>query len=170
MISTLADRLLAGNTRFNMNLVASYIGDDQEKFDELIELMLNADKPLRQRAAWALSIITDNKPRLIKPHETKLIEAFEDFSHTALHRCVLRYFASVEISEEKMGEMLNLCYKYLLDNKMPPAVKVHAMQIIFNISEKEPDLKVELKLTLESIIDEGVPAIKSRGGQILKKL
>jgi hypothetical protein len=170
MGSSLADRLLDGNTRFNMDLVASYIGDDQEKFDELIELMLNAGKPLKQRAAWAMSIITDKKPRLLMPHETRLIEAFDNFGHTALHRSVLRYFASVEISEKKMGRLLDLCYKYLLDNKMPPAVKVHAMQIIYNISEKEPDLKEELKLTLESIIDEGVPAIKSRGGQILKKL
>jgi hypothetical protein len=168
--SRLADMLLAGNTRFNMDLVANYIGSDQKRFDELISLMCNGADPLPQRSAWAMSVITDKEPGLMKLHESGLIDAMDTFKHTAMHRCVLRYLASVKISENNWGKLLDICYKYLIDNKMPPAIKVHAMQIIYNISEFEPDLKEELRLTIESIYDDGVPAIKSRGGKLLKKL
>jgi hypothetical protein len=168
--SDLADKLLAGNTRFNIDLVANYIGTDQERFDELILLMLNGPDPLPQRSAWAMSVITDKHPFLMKPHESVLIDAIDSFRHTAIHRCVFRYLAAVKLPENYMGKLLDICYKYLLDNKMPLAVKVHSMQIIYNISELEPDLKEELRLTIESIYDDGAPAIKSRGGMLLKKL
>jgi hypothetical protein len=170
MVSELEEMLLAGNTKFNINLVSGYIGTDQSRFDILVDLMLNGQNPLPQRAAWAMSVIADKNPYLLEPHKIFLIDSLNNFGHTALHRSVLRYLSQVEIPEQSAGPLLNTCYKYLLDNKMPPAVKVHAMQIIYNISETEPDLKEELRLTIESLYDEGCAAIKSRGGKLLKRL
>jgi len=45
------------------------------------------------------------------------------------------------------------------------------MQILYNISATEPDLKNEVKLVLESLYDDFASAgISSRAGRLLKKL
>lgn len=162
--------LLAGNTRFNINIVANYIGTNEEYFAELIRLMLKGETPVSQRAAWAIQVLTDNEPWLLKPYVEDIVEKLPSFQHPALRRAVLRYLSLYEVPEKSYGSLIHLCYNYLTDNKLPVAIRVYAMQIIYNISEQEPDLKEELRLTIESFYDSGSGAFKSRGGKLLKKL
>jgi hypothetical protein len=50
------------------------------------------------------------------------------------------------------------------------AIKVHAMQILYDISQKEPDLKPEVISAIELAIQEGTTGVKNRGRRMLKKL
>jgi hypothetical protein len=44
------------------------------------------------------------------------------------------------------------------------------MEIIYRYCQIEPDLKPELKSTIEFILEEAPPSIRSRGRRILKKI
>ena len=50
------------------------------------------------------------------------------------------------------------------------AIKVHSMQIMYNISETEKDLKPELASIIEYQYDLNSVGFKSRADKLLKKL
>jgi hypothetical protein len=61
--------------------------------------------------------------------------------------------------------------KTLTSAKEPLAVRVHAMQILYNISEKEPDLKPEILAIFEHVMENhSSPGIISRGKKLVQKL
>jgi hypothetical protein len=88
----------------------------------------------------------------------------------AVKRNTLRVLRYVEIPEDLMGIAADICFKYLLSGKEPVAVKVHAMDVLFNITRKFPELKEELKLAIEDQMPFGSAGFRSRGGKILKSL
>jgi hypothetical protein len=170
MKNTLADMLMAGNTRFNTELVAAHIGTDEVLFEELITIMVTTKTPLPERAAWVMSTVTDSYPWMIFPHFNRIIDHMFHCSNSSLNRNILRLLTNIEIPEEKTGEIFEFCYKSLNDQKQPPAVRVHAMQILFNISEKEPDLKPELKLLIENQLENASTGFANRAEKLIKKL
>ena len=172
MPSKLKKMLLDGNHKFNIDLIAHYVGQDIELFEELIDLMLNEPAPIPQRASWAMTTIAERNPWMIEPFLEKLIDLMPDFSskHPSLTRCLLRTLSFKEAPDEKLGQLFDLCYNYLTNPKQPAAIRVFAMQVLFNISEKEPDLKPELKLIIENNMDNGTAGYANRAGKLLEKL
>jgi hypothetical protein len=53
--------------------VVDYIAEDKTKFKILMDLFLNGQVKLVQRAAWPLSYVAIAHPKLIKPYLGKLI-------------------------------------------------------------------------------------------------
>lgn len=158
--------------RFNADLIAATIDTDEVLFEDLVGHMLSDDTPRAHKASYAFSIITDKYPYLAIPYIYPMIEAIPRFRHPGIVRSVLRYLAipEIEIPEDKLGVIIEICYQYMQDNEVPAAIRVHAMQIVFNIAQKEPDLKEELRLTLESYYDHGTVGFQNRAGKLLKKL
>jgi hypothetical protein len=171
MRKKLTKMILAGNTRFNTDLVAAYIGTDEDLFSELIFLMHNGKPPVPQRAAWIMTAVTDKYPWLLIPYIKKIVNMMPSFNHPGVVRGVLRQFCQIDFPGEIEGKIFEMSYNFLIDAKQPVAIRVYAMQILFNISEKEPDLKNELKLILESLLDDTTSGgIISRAGKLLKQL
>jgi hypothetical protein len=166
----LKEQLLAEMSRRNVDYIAHYIGSDPTLFEELMQLVFNGKPPLSLRAAWAVSVVTDKYPELLKPYLKKIVDRFETLEHSGVRRLLLRYFASITIPETLQGKLYDFCYQCLVSRSEPPAVKVHAMQILFNIAQAEPDLKKELKLVIEELSNHESAAIKSRSRQILQRL
>jgi hypothetical protein len=50
--------------------------------------------------------------------------------------------------------VIDRCFELLVPSE-PAAVRVNAMQLLFNLSQDLPDLKGELRSVLEGLIDEG---------------
>jgi hypothetical protein len=65
---------------------------------------------------------------------------------------------------------MNMCFDWLVSAKESVAVKVYAMEILYRISQVEPELKKELADSIEWRISEGTPGFKHRGLKTLKKL
>ena len=168
--SSVKEILDIGLSRVVIDMAIAHVGNDDQRFAELMNLMLTSKYPISLRAAWAVSIIADENPYLLDPYIDQLIEGIEDFAHPALTRCTMKYLSFNSIPVSKLGMMLNLSYKYLLDIKTPIAIRVYAMQIIFNIAQKEPDLKEELRLTIESLYETGSAGFKNRASKLLRRL
>ena len=168
----LESMLFAGNSRFNTDLVANYIGTNEELFNQLIELIHSGKQPIPQRASWVMTAVTDKYPWILLPHLMEITERLPTYSlvHPALVRNTLRQLAQIDIPEELMGKLFDCCYTFLLDTKQPVAIRVFAMQILYNISVREPELQGELKLILETYLDESSGGFMSRASKLLKKL
>lgn len=166
----LREDLLREFSKTHTVAIARKIGANQEDFDELIKLFLGKEYRVTQRAAWVVSHCADEHPWLIEKHIEPMILNLQKPVNDAVKRNTLRVLRYVEIPEDLMGIAADICFKYLLSGKEPVAVKVHAMDVLFNITRKFPELKEELKLAIEDQMPFGSAGFRSRGGKILKSL
>jgi hypothetical protein len=166
----LKEQLLIENSSLNKDYIANYIGNNTILFDNLIDLIFKGSPPVPLRASWVVCAVTDKYPHLLSPYMTRIVEHLTNFKHNGIHRNLLRQISKVEIPEELLGILYDICNKWLLSKTEPPAVKVHCMQVLFNISEREPDLKPELSLIIEQFIDNDSAALRSRSRSLFRIL
>ena len=69
-----------------------------------------------------------------------------------------------------IGDLLEHLFPLLEDPQTPIAIRVHAMQILYNISNIEPDLKRELLLVIQVHANTGGPGFANRAGKLIPKL
>jgi hypothetical protein len=74
------------------------------------------------------------------------------------------------LSSPGLGRLVNTCFEWLMTSHTPVAVKVHCMDILYRLSEKEPDIAGELASIIEWRMNEGSPGYKSHSQKILRKL
>ncbi len=164
-------QLLVAHSKQNATYISNYIGNDNAKFSELMKLFLSNEYRVTQRAAYSLGISIDNFPTLIDPYIEVLIHNLDvDNLHVAVLRNTLRILQNIEIPIALEGKITNKCFDYLTSKDEPKAVKVFAMTIIANMAIKYPDLKNELKIIVEGLMEFGSPGILSRGKRTLLAL
>ncbi len=150
-----------------------YVLANPAEFDNLIKLSFGTNQPEGWRSAWVLAeLVKDYKGLLarIAPYSRKIIDSFTVFKHPGQKREYMKVMQLLNLQEEEMGLLLNLCFDWLLDKEIDVAIRVHCMQIIYEFSLKEPDLQQELKVILEQEMDYGSAGFRGRARKILKKI
>ncbi len=167
----LRETILEEHSRAQSDKIIKWIGDDKKRFTELVHLFLTDEYRVVQRAAWPLSDIGIKYPALVKPYLGKFVKLLSDkANHPAVSRNILRTLQFIEVPPKYHGEVVNVCFEFLLKSEYPIAFKAFAMTVLANITKKEPELKRELKIVIEEMMKEGSPGIKARGRMVLKEL
>ncbi len=157
-------------SRGNSDYIAAYIGNNDMLFYELMQLVFNGPDILPLWASWIACIVTDKYPGLLEPYVPEIIDNFKNFRHKGIIRNLLRQLAQIHIPHEQQGILFDTCYNWLYSKNEPIAVKVHSMQVLYNISQSEPDLKNELYLVLDDFTDDISAGIRNRAMHLRKKL
>ena len=76
----------------------------------------------------------------------------------------------MDIPDDLLGITADICFSFLNSCQEPVAIRAHSMTILYNIVKKYPELKEELKVSIEDQIPYGSAGIKNRGNKILKAL
>jgi hypothetical protein len=152
--------------------VVDYIAEDKTKFKILMDLFLNGQVKLVQRAAWPLSYLAIAHPKLIKPYLGKLIIKLQQTdNHPSVPRNILRILEEIEIPEKYEAYLVACCFSILTREADPIASKAYSITVASKICKKYPDLKNELRLHLEHIQNYPItPAIKFRIKRAIKEL
>ena len=151
--------------------IARWIGPDKRRFRQLMELLLHGDRLVTQRAAWILTYCYESHPQLVTPWLPDLLKKMQEPDvHDALKRNVVRLLACADIPQPLLGIVVSRCFDYLHSVDAPIAVKVHAMTVIENVARREPDLRHELRTTIELMLPYVGPALHARARIILKRL
>ena len=166
----LRKELSGGNSKKHITRIVEKIGDDQDSFDELIDLFLNGEYRIVQKAAWVLSCSVENNPSLIKKHLKRIILNLKKTDSTPVKRNTVRLLQFINIPDSLQGITWDLCFKLLTTKSETVAVKVFSMTVLFNLTQNEAVLAKELAIAIEDQIQYETAAFKSRGGKILKKL
>ncbi len=170
-MSSLTELLLIEMSRRNTDLIANIIFQKPELFDELMSIFLTGPDPANRRAAWVADIVSEKRPDLMRPHLHKLAAGLSIPGHNALKRHTLRILARSPLPEtELLGGIINICFDWFTSPSIPAAPKVFCMELLYRISEIEPDLKMELADSIEWRMNEGTPGFRIRGRKILGKL
>lgn len=155
----------------NIDIVIQEISNNREYFELLMSIALYDQKPKSWRAAYLADRIHDNCPELLKPFLPSVIAQLKVEKNTSKKRHFLKLISMNNIREEYFGFLVDYCLQALTSAKEPPAVRVHAMQILYNISEIETDLKPEILAVIEHEMEYHATAgILSRGSKLAKKL
>lgn len=161
---------LIDNSKEQALRIASYVGADPGRFDELMELFLNGRFREAQLSAMAVGVCVDRHPQLALPYLEAMLKTLGKPVHDAVVRCIFRIFQDVAMPEDLWGETWDICYKYLSSAVQPVAIRVYAMTTLSNICVQYPELKHELQSLIEDHMPYGSAGFQSRGRKVLKKL
>jgi len=115
--------------------------------------------------------IHEKHPELVVAYLPEMTAFLLKTQNSSKKRHLLKLISLHDIPEEKMALMLNYCIDAFTNAAEPIAVRVHAMQILFNIAQKEPDFAGELIELIEHEIEYHFSAgLESRGWKLLVKL
>jgi hypothetical protein len=133
------ESLLEVHSKAQAEKICEYVGDDPEKFAELMRLMMGPVYRITQRAAWPVSYCIERHPELIEPYWGALAHQLErEDSHVAVRRNVARLLQFVEIPTRYRGRMFEACYNLLNDPDQPVAVRVFSMTVAASIAKASP--------------------------------
>lgn len=162
--------ILREHSKAQVRRIADYVGDDPERFGELMRLFLTAEYRVTQRLAWVLSYCADSHPALIAPYVGHMLGYIHQHPelHDAVRRNVLRVLQWVQIPSEQQGLAVEVCFAYLTAPHTPVAIKAFAMTVLDRIAREHPELSQELKLVLTEQLPYQTAAFVSRAKQLLK--
>jgi len=165
------ESILKEHTKSQAMKIVRWIGDDQEKFDELVDIFLDGEYRVTQRAAWPLSICVIDHPELVKKHLKKLLLNMEKKNlHDAVTRNILRLLQFIHIPSSLQGLAADICFDLMNNKKQPIAIQVFSMTVLSNLCIDHPELSKELRLSIESKLPYGSAGFRSRANKVLKKL
>lgn len=142
----------------------------KDGFGSLLELALHDEDPVAWRASWVLDGSDEQQPGLAALYISKIIQALPALESKGSLRSLLRMLCRYDIPEEEQGLLIDLCFRYLVSELYPLAVKVHAMQIIYNHVLLYPELKDELVTVLEDQMENNTVGFLARGRRLIKQM
>ncbi|MEI9944797.1 MAG: hypothetical protein WDN26_11310 [Chitinophagaceae bacterium] len=167
----LRKEILAEHSKSQKDKIVNWVGNSQERFDELFNLFLKDEYRVTQRAAYPLSYCIIKYPGLLKKHWGKLIKNLSKKDlHNAIKRNTVRMLQDIAIPEKYHGEIMNICFEYIQSPEEAVAVKAFSLTVLDNLSKIYPDIKPELKTIIEDRWNYETAAFRSRAKKILKKI
>ena len=159
-----------GVSKNTSKLIADEIIKTPKRFDDLLQEILADKKGTSWRAAYVLDLLCDKDFSFFEKNKEELIDFLFKTKDASIHRHLCKLSSRTEIPKEKHGVMLNFCTKKIFSDKVRVAVKVHCIEIFYNISIEQAELKQELELIINEVIDNNTVAFSCRAKKILKKL
>ncbi len=154
----------------NLNYLIEKIALNPGYYQLTMDIALNDSHQKSWRAAYLIDKINDLYPDLLKPYLNELIEQVKKEKSESKKRHFLKLISMNELTNQQQGFLFDYCIQTFTSPE-PVAVRVHALQIAYNISLKEPSLIPELILVIENEIEyHSSVGICSRGKKLLERL
>ena len=155
----------------NLQYLVTEIVRNPEYYKLLIELAFYDTHSKSWRAAYLVDKINDNHPELLHPFLSEMIDQVQIEKSSGKKRHFLKLISLNDLTEEQHGFLFDFCIETLKSGKEPAAVRVHAMQILYNTAVKEPELIPEILLIIEDEMENHSTAgITSRGRKLVANL
>ncbi|MBA4165976.1 MAG: hypothetical protein H0X41_00230 [Chitinophagaceae bacterium] len=168
MSINLREAILKEHSKKQCDLIVSYVGNDAEKFRELMDLFLKAEYRVAQRASWPVSYCVRNHPQLIAPYLGQLVNNLNKKGlHDAIIRNTLRLLQDIEMPKRYHGKLMSMCFDYVQSTESAVAIKAFALTILHNLSKAYPEILPELRLIAEEKMDTETAAFKQRAKKII---
>lgn len=161
--------ILTEHSKTQKNKIVKWVGNSQQRFDELFNLFLKDDHRVTQRAAWPLSYAVRAHPKLINKHLGKLIKNLrKEGLHDAIKRNTVRILQDIEIPKRYHGELMDICFNYIQSPTEAVAIKAFSLTVLGNLLPLYPEIKNELKLVIEERWEHETNAFRVRARKALE--
>ena len=155
----------------NLPLLVRQFESEPENLQLLINLAFESRHPKSWRAGWIADKINENHPGLITPFIPAMILRLKTEKNSSKKRHYLKLISQHNFPGKYHSFLVDYCLECFCSSGEPIANRVHVMQVLFNISEKEPGFKPELQSIIEHEMElHPTPGIVSRGKKLVKML
>lgn len=155
----------------NMELLFRDPEQCRAHFGLIMETALEGNDRVNWRASWAADKINDFNPGIASGWIGKMVETLPLLRHHGKKRQFLKMISLYPISHEQMSFLFEYCLERLSSTEEDVSVRVYSMQILYNISQIEPDLKNELLQIIEQEMEyRPSPGILTRGRKLASRL
>jgi hypothetical protein len=162
--------ILKEHSKKQCALIVKWVGNDQQRFDELFDLFLHDEYRVVQRAGWPLSYCVEKYPVLIQKHYNRLLKNLDKKGiHEAVKRNTVRLLQHVDIPEKFHGRLMDICFSYISSPTEAVAVKAFSISVLQHLARKYPEIINEIRLVIEERWDYETVAFKTRAKKLLKE-
>lgn len=159
----LKHEITTDRSRANFDRVIGFIGDDPERFRELMDVFVNGDEMLRLRSSWIMSDVAELRPELALPYISHLIEILPQKDvHNGIKRHIVRMLQFVDVPKRLCGKVYSYCIDLIADPGEAIAVRCFAITAASRIAKDSPELLAELKLTAANALPNTSAAFRAR--------
>ncbi len=164
--------LLNDSTRKVADMTAQMLLEKPEFISDFVVILLSDKVRISANAGRVLALCCQEDPLLLQPFIENLAEKWPNLQQVGSRRSLAKIFTLYppDYSEKVFSILLNTAFDFV-ESGQSIAVQVYSMDILYQLSNKEPILKNELIHILENLLEEAQqPAILSRGNKILRIL
>ena len=167
----LREEILREHSKSQCIKIEKWVGNSQQRFDELFDLFIHDEYRVVQRAGWPLSNCVMTNPSFISKHWKPLLDNLQKPNlHNSIKRNSIRLMQDLEIPTKYHGQVMNTCFSFLESPAEALAVKVFSMTVLGDLAIKYPEIKAELKTIIEDQLPHQTAGFKSRARKVLKKI
>lgn len=162
--------ILKEHSKQNAEAITAWVSASPERVQQLMELFLHDEYRVVQRLAQVVGKLADAHPQLVAPHLPQLVRRMnEPGVHVAVKRNVVRTLQYVDIPEALHGDVMNTCFDLLADPSETVAVRVFSMTVLDRLSAQYPEIRQELKVIIEDVLEQGCTAAFRAHARIVLK-
>lgn len=161
--------------------LASIASEDGFPTNDLIDLSLKEDEQVGFRAAWILENIYSNHNDHFFPSTIYFLDRFSLQNNLSARRHYAKILAFLThkkaspqikqiVNDYDTDLIVETVYSWVIDEKVPVAVKSQCLNVLGNLHQKHKWIKDELLQTMDFLIDKESIAFYAKVKQIRKQL
>ncbi|WP_396128425.1 hypothetical protein [Exiguobacterium mexicanum] len=149
--------------------VVEFVGNDQDRFNELMTGLTDDRPVVRMRSADAIEKLTRRHPELLHAHQTTLFQQLHTTPQQEVRWHLAQLMPRMTWTEEEASDIAHVLTDWITA-ETSSIVIVNALQAMFDLSAVHPRFRDKLKALLETQLEAGSPAVKRRSKKLLQKL
>lgn len=163
--------LLSNYSRAFTDLQVGLIENRRELFEDYWHFYTELMEPLSRRAAWVITHAVMRMPDLITTgHLQEMMSLVPEMKHDGEKRTAARILSLIDLPDELLGEVTDLCFRWLNDTGESIAVRAYCMDTLQAICKTIPELKGELAASIENHMDRFSAGLTNKGAKVLKSI
>ena len=167
----LREEILKEHSKKQALKISGWIGNNTDRFRQLIDIFLHDEYRVVQRSAWVVGHVAEKYPEMVKPFLPKIVNRLYDNNiHTAVKRNVVRILQFIPVPKSLQAKVMNKCFDYLNDPIETIAVRCFSMTVLTNLAMKYPEIKNEVIASINISIKNSTPGYRARAKKELKQL
>ena len=173
----LTDQILLEHSAKNAEVISEYIESNPDKLEDLLQIILQGDKLLSQRAAWALGKFSKDFYIEFIPYLDFILSEIKNAKHVAVPRNFSRIFITLTddyhiqfLSDKQIDKIVDLSFGWVIDKTEKAAVVAFGMYTLQNLISVRPWIAADLKLHIVNNISGSLPSFQSAGKKVLKAI
>ncbi|OGX79882.1 hypothetical protein A6395_04580 [Exiguobacterium sp. SH31] len=153
----------------HVDAVVAFVGNDPERFNELMNGLTDDRPVVRMRSADAMEKVTRRHPELLRPHQASLFQQLHTTTQQEVRWHLAQVMPRMTWTEDEATDIVRVLSGWI-ETETSNIVIVNSLQAIFDLNAVHSRFRDELKALLETQLETGSPAVKSRSKKLLRNV
>lgn len=150
--------------------IITLLQGNNKKLEELLNLIFEEDDKTAYQAAWVLTHLPCHENKKLYSEQDKLINEVLSSKHIGKQRSILTLLYKQPLTNPLRIDFLNFCLDKMVSKHEPIGIQSLCMKIAYELCRPIPELRQELRMTLEMMEGELPAAIYASRKNILKAI